>query len=46
MKESSLMSRDRRNLISYMVVCANDYANGHGCLPVDFFDYLCKKKGG
>lgn len=39
------MSKDRQNLINYMVVCVNDYADRHGRSPVDSFDYLRRNKG-
>lgn len=36
---------NRRNMIDYMVVCVNDYADRHGISVVDSFDYLSKNKG-
>ena len=35
----------KRNIINYMVVCVNDYADRHGISYVDSFDYLYNKKG-
>ena len=35
----------RRNMIDYMVVCVNDYADRHGSSYVEAFDYLYNKKG-
>jgi len=40
-----MISRDRQNLINYMVVCVNDYADRHGRSPSDAFDYLRLHKG-
>ena len=39
------MSKLRRNMINYMVVCVNDYADRHGYAFVDAFDYLKRNKG-
>lgn len=39
------MPRITRNIINYMVVCVNDYADRHGCSFADSFDYLLKNKG-
>jgi len=39
------MSELKRNMINYMVVCVNDYAERHGCEFVDSFDYLRNNKG-
>jgi len=39
------MSTLKRNMINYMVVCVNDYADRHNFAYVDSFDYLLKNKG-
>jgi len=39
------MSESRRNMINYMVVCVNDYADRHGYAFADSFDYLRHNKG-
>ena len=39
------MNRVTRNMINYMIVCVNDYADRHGSTFVDSFDYLKKNKG-
>jgi len=39
------MSEAMRNMINYMVVCVNDYADRHGCGFSDSFDYLRRYKG-
>jgi hypothetical protein len=39
------MSHEKRNIIDYMVVCVNDYAERHGISFVDSFDYLSANKG-
>ena len=39
------MSSEKRNMIDYMVVCVNDYADMHGLSFKDSFDYLAKYKG-
>jgi len=39
------MSELKRNMINYMVVCVNDYADRHGYAFADSFDYLCRNKG-
>ena len=35
----------QRNMIDYMVVCVNDYADRHGLSAVESFDYLFRYKG-
>lgn len=32
-------------MINYMVVCVNDYADRHGRVPAEAFDYLRRNKG-
>ena len=39
------MLQQRRNMINYMVVCVNDYADRHGLTRADTFDYLMRNKG-
>ena len=40
------MTQQRRNnMIDYMVVCVNDYADRHGLTRADSFDYLLHNKG-
>ena len=39
------MPKARRNMIDYMVVCVNDYAESHGLSLVDAFNYLSRNKG-
>ena len=39
------MSDLQRNMINYMVVCVNDYADRHGLSYVETFDYLLRNKG-
>jgi len=39
------MSESMRDMINYMVVCINDYADRHGYSYVDSYDYLRKNKG-
>ena len=39
------MSDLRRNMINYMVVCVNDYADRHGLAYAEAFDYLLRNKG-
>ena len=39
------MPFEKRNMIDYMVVCVNDYADMHGLSFKDSFDYLSKYKG-
>ena len=39
------MPQQRRNMIDYMVVCVNDYADRHGLTRADSFDYLLHNKG-
>lgn len=39
------MSQQMRNMIDYMVVCVNDYADRHGLSLSDSFDYLLRNKG-
>ncbi len=39
------MSQQKRNMINYMVVCVNDYAERHGLSLSDSFDYLRRNKG-
>ena len=34
-----------RNMIDYMVVCVNDYADRHGLTRAGSFDYLMRNKG-
>lgn len=40
-----MTKRENKNLIDYMVVCVNDYADRHGLAYVDSFDYLSRNKG-
>ena len=39
------MPQQRRNMIDYMVVCVNDYADRHGLSRMASFDYLLRNKG-
>lgn len=39
------MSRTMRNMINYLVVCVNDYADRHGLARSVSFDYLRRNKG-
>lgn len=39
------MPQQRRNMINYMVVCVNDYADRHGLARTESFDYLLRNKG-
>jgi len=39
------MPAKTRNMLDYMVVCVNDYADRHGLAYVDSFDYLHQNKG-
>ena len=39
------MSNKQRNMINYMVVCVNDYADRHGLTRAGSFDYLLRNKG-
>ena len=39
------MSDRQRNMINYMVVCVNDYADRHGLPYAETFDYLLRNKG-
>jgi len=39
------MTTMNRNVLDYMVVCVNDYADRHGLNYVDSFDYLCRNQG-
>ena len=39
------MPQQVRNLINYMVVCVNDYADRHGLTRTGAFDYLLLNKG-
>lgn len=45
LKDLNRMTGTRRNMINYMVVCVNDYAERHGSSYVEAFDYLYNKKG-
>ena len=45
LKDLNRMTGTRRNMINYMVVCVNDYADRHGSSYVEAFDYLYNKKG-
>ena len=45
LKDLNRMTGTRRNMIIYMVVCVNDYAERHGSSYVEAFDYLYNKKG-
>ena len=40
-----IMSDLQRNMINYMVVCVNDYADRHGLSYAETFDYLLRNKG-
>ena len=39
------MSDKQRNMINYLVVCGNDYADRHGLTRTGAFDYLLRNKG-
>lgn len=39
------MPKTTKNMIDYMVVCVNDYADRKGITPVESFDRLSKGKG-
>lgn len=39
------MSKQDRNIINYLVVCVNDFADRHGYTLAESFDYLSKYKG-
>ena len=39
------MPQQRRNMINYMVVCVNDYADRHGLSYAETFDYLMRNGG-
>ena len=41
----TIMSDLQRNMINYMVVCVNDYADRHGLSYAETFDYLLRNKG-
>ena len=41
----TIMSDLQRNIINYMVVCVNDYADRHGLSYAETFDYLLRNKG-
>ena len=45
LKGSATMPQQRRNMIDYMVVCVNDYADRHGLTRTGAFDYLLRNKG-
>jgi len=44
-KKGKMMSDLKRNMINYMVVCVNDYADRHGLSYAETFDYLLRNKG-
>ena len=44
-KTGKMMSDLERNMINYMVVCVNDYADRHGLSYAETFDYLLRNKG-
>ena len=43
--EEMIVSDLQRNMINYMVVCVNDYADRHGLSYAETFDYLLRNKG-
>ncbi|MFA7079232.1 MAG: DUF3791 domain-containing protein [Syntrophomonas sp.] len=40
-----MLTKQRRNIINFMVACVNEFANKFGLSTTEAFDYLYKYKG-